>query len=112
MTRHKGYRALTRSICRKKPRTRGIRPLTSLLIKYSVGDIVDIKIDPSEHSGMPYRRFHGKTGKIIAKQGNAFVVAVKDGNKMKFPVITRAHFAPNFYLRQRLLETGEMPNTE
>ena len=70
---------------------------------------MDIKIDPSEHSGMPYRRFHGKTGRIIAAQGNAFVVAVKDGNKMKYPVITRAHFTPNFYLRQRLLADGEMP---
>ncbi len=110
MTRNKGYRALSRGICRKKPRTRGIRPLTSLLIDYNVGDIVDIKIDSSEHSGMPYRRFHGKTGRIVAKQGNAFVIAVRDGGKEKFPVIGRAHFAPNYYLKQKVL--GDTTSTE
>lgn len=73
---------------------------------------MDIKIDPSEHSGMPYRRFHGKTGRILAKQGNAFVVAVKDGNKEKYPVITRAHFKPNYYLRQRVLGDEETTDTE
>nr|MDO8109355.1 50S ribosomal protein L21e [Candidatus Sigynarchaeota archaeon] len=107
MTRHKGYRALTRYLCRKPPRQRGIRPLTSLLIKYSVGDIVDIKIDPSEHNGMPYRRFHGKTGRIVEIRGNAFVVEVKDGNKMKKICVTRSHFQPNFYLKKEKEELGQ-----
>jgi large subunit ribosomal protein L21e len=108
MTRHKGYRALTRSISRKPPRERGIRPLTSLLIQYSIGDIVDIKIDSSEHKAMPYRRFHGKTGKIVEQRGNSFVIEVKDGNKVKKVITNRSHFKPNFYLRQKLMgEAGQ-----
>ncbi len=107
MTRHKGYRALTRNMLRKPPRERGIRPLTSLLIQYSIGDIVDIKIDPSEHRAMPYRRFHGKTGKIVEQRGNAFVIEVKDGHKVKKVITNRSHFKPNYYLRQKLLGEAE-----
>lgn len=103
MTRHKGYRAQTRSMLRKRPREKGIRPLTSLLIKYEIGDMVDIKIDPSEHKGMPHRRFHGKTGRIVGMRGKAFIIAVKDGNKPKEVITNRSHFKPNYYLRQRLL---------
>ncbi len=97
MTRHKGYRAQTRSLLRKKPREKGIRPLTSLLIKYEIGDRVDIKIDPSEHKGMPHRRFHGKTGKIVETRGNAFVIEVKDQNMVKHVITNRSHFQPNYY---------------
>ena len=98
---------MTRSICRKPPRERGIRPLTSLLIKYSIGDMVDIKIDSSEHKAMPYRRFHGKTGKIIEQRGNSFVIAVKDGHKLKKVITNRSHFKPNFYLRARIEKEQE-----
>ncbi|MHA1793763.1 MAG: 50S ribosomal protein L21e [Promethearchaeota archaeon] len=103
MTRHKGFRNSTRSLLRKKPRERGLKPLTSLLIKYEVGDLVDIKINPSVHSGMPHRRFHGKTGKIVGTQGKAFVIAVRDKNKMKTVITTRDHFEPNYLLKQKLL---------
>ena len=104
VTRNKGYRAQTRSLLRKKPRERGIRPLTSLLIKYEIGDTVDIKIDSSFHKGMPHRRFHGKTGKIVELRGNAFVIEVKDKNKTKHVITNRNHFKPNFLLRKKLLE--------
>jgi large subunit ribosomal protein L21e len=32
---------------------------------------------------MPHLRFHGKTGTVIGNQGRAFVLAVKDGDKIK-----------------------------
>lgn len=78
-------------------------PLTSLLIKYEVGDLVDIKINPSVHKGMPHRRFHGKTGKIVATRGKAFVIEVFDKNKKKSVITTRNHFKPNYLLRKKLL---------
>jgi large subunit ribosomal protein L21e len=37
---------------------------------------------------MPYMRFQGKTGVVSGKQGRAFVIEVKDGDKPK-TVITR-----------------------
>ncbi|MBD3186219.1 50S ribosomal protein L21e [Candidatus Bathyarchaeota archaeon] len=103
MTKHKGYRTCTRSLLRKKCREKGMSPLTSLLIKYDVGDLVDIKIDSSVHKGMPHRRFHGKTGRIIEKRGKAFVIEVRDKNKMKYVITNRSHFKPNHLLRQKLL---------
>ncbi|MHA1369987.1 MAG: 50S ribosomal protein L21e [Promethearchaeota archaeon] len=98
MTRHKGYRNCTRSLLRKRPRERGLKPLTSLLIKYEIGDLVDIKIDPSAHKGMPHRRFHGKTGRIVGFRGKAFVIEVRDHKKIKKIITTRDHIRPNYYL--------------
>ncbi|MHA1680242.1 MAG: 50S ribosomal protein L21e [Promethearchaeota archaeon] len=104
MGKNHGYRRSTRSVFKKKVRDKGMSPLTSLLIKYDVGDIVDVKVDPSVHKGMPHRRFHGKTGRIIEKRGKAFVVEIRDKKKMKFITTTRDHFKPNYILRQKLLK--------
>jgi large subunit ribosomal protein L21e len=40
---------------------------------------------------MPSIRFHGKTGTVIGTQGGAFVLAVKDGNKIKTVLATPEH---------------------
>ncbi len=40
---------------------------------------------------MPSIRFHGKTGTVIGTQGHAFVLAVKDGNKIKSVLATPEH---------------------
>ena len=108
MTRKHGYRSLTRSMSRKHPRERGMRPLSTYLISYKVGDLVDIKIDFSHHNGMPHRRFQGKTGRITEMRGNSFVIAVKDQNKMKTVICPREHFKLNFVsAQQKALEEAE-----
>ncbi|MFX0099567.1 MAG: 50S ribosomal protein L21e [Candidatus Hodarchaeota archaeon] len=100
---HCGFRSQTRSLLRKKRRERGLSPLTSLLIKYEIGDLVDIKINPSVHKAMPHRRFHGKTGRIVETRGKAFVISVSDKNKKKQVITTRDHFHPNHLLKKKLL---------
>jgi large subunit ribosomal protein L21e len=40
---------------------------------------------------MPAIRFQGKTGTVIGTQGRAFVLAVKDGNKIKTVLATPEH---------------------
>ena len=35
------------------------------LVTYKRGDVVDIKIDGSQHKGQPYKTFHGKTGTVF-----------------------------------------------
>ncbi len=89
MKKSKGIRQGTRNILRKKPREKGLIPITRALQQFEVGEKARILLEPSVHKGMPHRRFHGKTGVVIGKQGEAFVVKVKDGNKEK-NVITRA----------------------
>ena len=68
-----------------------MRPLDYLLHDFNEGDVVDIILDPSEHKGMPHRRFHGKTGKILRKQGKAYVVNIKQGNAIKQIIAKKEH---------------------
>jgi len=91
MRKSKGYRNRTRHLFKKHTREKGIRPLDYLLRDFNEGDVVDIIIDPSEHKGMPHRRYHGKTGEIIKKQGQAFIIAIKQGNAIKKIIANKEH---------------------
>lgn len=50
-----GYRARTRDMFKKGFKQAGRTPLGTYLKTYRVGDIVDIKADPSIHAGMPHK---------------------------------------------------------
>ena len=90
-----GYRARTRSLMSKKVRTRGLRPLSSILTTYEVGQRVDIIIDPSFHKGMPHKRYHGRTGVVRGMRGRAVVVDVKLGKAIKTLIIRPEHLRPS-----------------
>jgi large subunit ribosomal protein L21e len=51
--------------------------------KFSLGDKIVIDIESSSPSGMPFRRFQGLTGKVVGQRGRAYLVEIKDGNKIK-----------------------------
>jgi large subunit ribosomal protein L21e len=89
--RSKGIRSKSRKILRKKPRERGIHSITRALQEFEEGQSVNIVIDPSVHRGMPHIRFQGHTGKIEGKQGNAYLVSIKDGKKHKSLIIRSEH---------------------
>ena len=91
MTKSKGYRFKTRRLFRKNVRQKGMLPLSYLLREYNVGDRVDIIIEPSTLKGMPHRRYHGNTGVIAKKQGDAYVVHVKNGRAIKQIVARPEH---------------------
>ncbi|MHA1729047.1 MAG: 50S ribosomal protein L21e [Promethearchaeota archaeon] len=98
MTKHHGGRSRTRSIFRKKVRDRGMRGITRFLVKYELGDKVDIIADPAyQKRGFPHKRFFGKTGTIVGKRGRCFIVDVKDQNKMKTLLIGKEHIRMNKY---------------
>jgi len=90
----KGPRARTRKLLSKKCKERGLPPISTILYKYKIGDKVVIKIDPSVHKGMPYKRFHGKVGEIIEKRGRAYVILVRDGGKLKKVISRPEHIRP------------------
>merc|ERR1712226_577730 len=46
-------------------RTNGPTNLTTYLVNFKVGDYVDVKVDASIHKGMPYKYYHGKTGRVF-----------------------------------------------
>jgi len=74
--------------------SRGVRDKTTIndIIKpIKIGDVVAIKVNSSFHEGMPFRRTHGITGKVIGIQGKVPIVEIYDGNMKKKIVVHRAH---------------------
>ncbi|HVO85594.1 MAG TPA: 50S ribosomal protein L21e [Candidatus Eisenbacteria bacterium] len=90
----KGYRAGTRHLLKKAPRTKGKIKLSKLLREYQPGARVVVKIDPSTQRGMPHRRFHGKSGTIVNKQGRSYVVSVSQGDEMREIIVRPEHLEP------------------
>ncbi len=91
MKRSKGTRQGTRKIFRKKPRERGQIPVNRALQEFEEGEQVKIMIEPSVQKGQPHRRFHGKTGKVEGKRGQAFIINVKVGGKEKKVIARSEH---------------------
>ncbi|MFP4050201.1 MAG: 50S ribosomal protein L21e [Thermoplasmata archaeon] len=91
MKRSKGTRQGTRKIFRKKPRERGQIPVNRALQDFDEGEQVKIMIEPSVHKGQPHRRFHGKTGHVECKRGQAYIVNVKVGGKEKQVIARSEH---------------------
>lgn len=82
-----GPRRRTREKFRKSKRV----TVNQFLKKFSKGDKVAIKIESSSQKGMPFRRFQGLTGNIIGKRGRAYIVEIKDGNKIKKIIANPEH---------------------
>lgn len=82
MTRKsRGFRGGTRRKLSKKPYER--TPITKFLQEFKDGQNVVIVLEPSSHRGMPYPRFKGKSGVIVGKRGNSYIVRIVDGDKVK-----------------------------
>ena len=94
MRRTHGLRQGTRTIASRSKKERGRLFIRRAMHPYEIGDIVSIVIDGGQQKGMPHRRFQGKTGTISAKQGRAYVISVKDGNKAKIVVSRPEHLRP------------------
>lgn len=94
MARTKGYRRKSRKLLKKKPREKGIQPLSGLLKEYKPGEKAIIIIDSSTHKGMPHRRFHGKVAIIQEKVGRAYSAVVKEGGKKKIVILRPEHLKP------------------
>ena len=83
VVRSKGFRSKTRHKLAKHPRTRGNPPPSHSLRDYPPGSKVAIKINAAIQRGMPHPRFQGLTGNVIERRGDAFIIEVASGNKVK-----------------------------
>ncbi len=91
----RGIRHRTRKVFRKSIREKGaVPPLSLVMIDYQPGDKVHIITNPSVHSGMPHRRYHGMTGTIVGRRGKAYQVEVRVGSKVKKLFIRPEHLRP------------------
>lgn len=91
MQASRGTRTKTRQLLKKKPRARGLPPITRKFQIFENGERVNIIIDPSVHKGMPFSRFHGLTGIVAGRRGAAYEVCVKSGDKTKMVVARPEH---------------------
>ncbi|XP_076468095.1 large ribosomal subunit protein eL21-like isoform X2 [Babylonia areolata] len=84
MTNPKGYRRGTRYMFSRQFRKKGVTHLSTYMKVYKRGDIVDIKGDGAIQKGMPFKFYHGKTGRIfnVTKHAVGVVVNKRVGNRI------------------------------
>jgi large subunit ribosomal protein L21e len=65
MTHCYGLKRSTRYKFQKGFRNAGSIHMHKHLTTYKVGDIVDVVVDGAIHKGMPYKYYHGRTGRVF-----------------------------------------------
>ncbi len=81
--RSKGLMSKGRSVFRKHPRDRGQVSVARSVQDIPIGSKVTIIIDSGIQGGQPHRRYQGRVGTIYGRMGRAYMVALKDGGKIK-----------------------------
>nr|ACB70301.1 ribosomal protein L21 [Ornithodoros coriaceus] len=76
MVSTKGYRRGTRYLFARKFRRHGVEHLSTYLQVYKRGDYVDIKGNGAFQKGMPFKFYHGKTGRVFNVTRHAVGVIV------------------------------------
>jgi len=85
-----GFMHKSRSVMTKD----GVRGVSFLLRDYNVGDKVLVIIDPSQHKGLPHRRYHGKVGTVKEVGRRTVKLAVNLGKKTKTLITRLDHIKP------------------
>ncbi len=65
--------------------------VTRYLATFQVGQRVVVDIHPSIQEGRPHHRFNGRVGVVVGKQGSAYLVKVRDGEKEKVIISLPIH---------------------
>ena len=84
-------RRKTRSLFKKNIREKGKISIRNYLQSFKEGEKVLLKAEPAVQKGMYFRRFHGKTGEIIGKQGKSYKIKLNDKNKEKQLIVHPVH---------------------
>lgn len=73
-------------------RSKGRVAITKFLREFKIGDMVRIDTDPSKTSGaVNALRFNHRIAKVVGRQGKAYRLLFKDGDKDKILFVTIAH---------------------
>ena len=90
MPHHYGQRAKTRHMFSRAFRQHGPEHLSTYLTIYKVGDWVDIKANGAIHKGMPYKFYHGRTGRVwnVTKRAVGVEIIKTVGNRK---ILKRIH---------------------
>lgn len=65
---------------------------------FAVGERVVIAIKPY-FKGVPHPRYNGSGGEIVKKQGNSYVIRIRDGNSRKDLIVNPVHITRSVKLK-------------
>ncbi|ADV22430.1 50S small subunit ribosomal protein L21e [Cryptococcus gattii Ru294] len=102
-----GMRARTRHMFRRGFKEHGAPNVSTFLINYRVGDIVDIKANSSQQKGMPHKFYHGKTGivyNVTPRAVGVIIYKVVNGRYMEKRVNIRIEHIRHSKCRQEFLD--------
>lgn len=91
MRRKGGSRRKTRGKLKKHVRDKGKLSVGKYFQKFEAGERVALVPEPSIQKGLYFRRYIGKTGIVIGKEGVNYRVLIKDNNKEKVIVTPPIH---------------------
>ncbi len=94
MPNSNGPRQGTRNKLRNGARDRGTSPPQRAVQAFEDGESVHLKIDPSVPGGRHHPRFDGHTGTVVGQQGEAYKIAITDGETEKTLIVKPAHLTP------------------
>ena len=86
-----GFRRKTRDKLKKAPRTKGKISIRHYLREFKSGDSVNLSAEPAVQKGMYLPRYHGRTAKVIGKQGACYKVSIQDGGLQKTLIVHPVH---------------------
>ena len=90
----KGFRSRTRGTLTKEVRERGMPPVSKFLQTFEPGTRVIIRLEASDPHGQPHPRYQGRVATVVGRQGSAFLIEFRDGNKRKQAIATAVHLIP------------------
>ncbi len=65
--------------------------VSDIMATFEDNDRVQVVVDGSYHAGLPHKSFHGLTGRITGKIGEAYEVSLKKGNQDLVVITTAVH---------------------
>ena len=85
----RGPQHKARSKLSKSPRER--TTVNEKLKDFQEGETAKIKVNPEIQDGRPHMRFHGKTGEVTGKKGQAYEITFQDGKTDKKVYVKPVH---------------------
>lgn len=73
---------------RYRLKNKGKPNISRYMEEYNTGDTVNITFTSTI---VPHPRFHGFTGKVVGRNGNGYIVQVREGGKLKKISIRAEH---------------------
>lgn len=91
MARKGGYKRSKRYLLSKNYKKKGKITIGDYLKQFENGDRVNLQIEPAVTKGQYMPKYIGKAGIIVGKQGECYMVQIKDLNKVKNLIVHPVH---------------------